>query len=528
MFSMLAISIIEPSAGSFVFGSSFFSQPIDVILFDLFLWFGWIPIVLTLFWGFAELWLNDRQGKFAGGIKYTLLAVDVPSVTEQTPKALEHLFSNLFATKSNPTWKEKWLIGKLFPIFSFEIVSTEGYIRFYIRTRSNFRDIVEAGIYAHYPDAQIVEVEDYAKQIPSKYPNDDYDMWGTEFTLDKPSFFPIRTYVDFEDQMTGEIKDPLGYTLEQMAKMRPGEHLWFQMLIQPSNSDWKDAGVKYINKMYGIEEKIKQGALSSVVEGTLRTPLEFIAHATAIDLTELFLGGSKKPADDPWKAFKMSPPQIEEGKAILRKTTKIGHGTKIRILYAAKKAAFSKGERAPMVKGILSQYTHMNFNKFGVYGPQTPKDDYFWQRWEYGKKQSMVMSAYQCRSWGIGANPVFLNIEELATLWHFPAIGIKAPLIKKSEARRAEPPVGLPMTFLENTLPGYVEPSKEDEVPSVPFSPMDFGESVSHEPLPESLPQVVAPTDRFEESTESSKSSYFPKETHVSEDDDSIPPNLPV
>ena len=41
----------------------------------------------------------------------------------------------------------------------------------------------------------------------------------------------------------------------------------------------------------------------------------------------------------------------------------------------------------------------------------------------------------------------------MATLWHFPAISIKAPLIKKAEAKRAEPPVGLPITFVDQLLP---------------------------------------------------------------------------
>lgn len=525
MFPLFAITILEQTTGSFGFGSSFFSRSPDLILFDLFIWFGWIPIVITIFWGITEIWLDDRQAKFAASIKYTLLAVDVPSMTEQTPKALEHLFSNLYATRSVPTWKEKWLMGKLYPVFSFEIVSNDGYIRFIIRTRSNFRDIVESGIYAHYPDAEISEIEDYSTKLPSTFPNDEYDMWGTEFTLDKPSYYPIRTYVDFEDQMTGEIKDPLGFTLEQMGKMRPGEHFWFQMLIQPSSHDWQALGIKHINKMYGVEEKSKPaGFLATTLKTTAQFPLAVISHATDIDLSHIIGGHAPVKEEDQWKAFKISPHQMDEAKAILRKSVKIGHGVKIRVLYIAKKNVYSKGERAPMIKGILSQYSHLNLNKFGMFIPQLPKDDYFWQRWEYAKKQTTLMKAYQSRSWGIGANPTFLNTEELASLWHFPAIGVKAPLIKKSEARRGEPPVGLPMTLLENTLPGFVEDT-DNEINSFSTENInDFNEEVSREPLPETLPNVISPTDRIE-SKESS--SYFPK-TEIPTEDELPPPNLPV
>jgi hypothetical protein len=38
-----------------------------------------------------------------------------------------------------------------------------------------------------------------------------------------------------------------------------------------------------------------------------------------------------------------------------------------------------------------------------------------------------------------------MNIEELATIWHFPHEGVvKAPLIQKAPGRKAEPPMTLP------------------------------------------------------------------------------------
>jgi len=37
-----------------------------------------------------------------------------------------------------------------------------------------------------------------------------------------------------------------------------------------------------------------------------------------------------------------------------------------------------------------------------------------------------------------------LNIEELATIYHFPDVGVRAPLLPRVEAKKGEPPVGLP------------------------------------------------------------------------------------
>ena len=39
-----------------------------------------------------------------------------------------------------------------------------------------------------------------------------------------------------------------------------------------------------------------------------------------------------------------------------------------------------------------------------------------------------------------------LNTEELATIYHLPDMGVRAPLLPRVEAKRGEPPVGLPIT----------------------------------------------------------------------------------
>lgn len=550
MLPLLAIPIVGQATEIASSSSSFFAQPIDAILFDLLIWFGWIPIVVTVGWGFSQVWLSYRQGIFSSKLKFTLLAIDVPTTTEQTPKALENLFATLYGTKSSATWKEKWLHGKFFATFSFEIISSEGYIQFLIRCQSKFRDVIEAGIYAHYPEAEISEVEDYADKFPNEFPNDTHEMWGGEMTFDKPSMYPIRTYIDFEDRMSQEIKDPLGISLEQMAKMKAGEHFWIQILVQPSSQDWQQEGVKHVRKIYGDEDKPKKSALIEAIENVFAWPAGLIEHTTGMDLSALFGTGGATSEDDPWKAFKITLPQKDEAEAILRKTTKVGHGVKIRILYVAQKNSFVKGERAPIIKGILNSYSHLNFNKFGLYGPQVPKDDYFWMRWSYTKKQHRLMTAYQKRSWGIGANPIWMNVEELATLWHFPTIAIKAPLIKKSESKRAEPPTGLPITFLEETLPGYVpadsEPAEDENdsglPPGIAFAPVDEASAEEHLPqlqpskqmtdqniqpaesdsVPESQKQAPDAFDHLVEPTPESPTKA------ESADNEPVPPNLPI
>lgn len=430
--------------------SAFLAQPVEVLLYQLTLLFGWIGTAAVLFWGFAQMWQNHRQGIFASSLQHVLLAINVPATTEQTPKAVETLFANLIGCQSNFLWKDKWLVGKLQPTFGFEIASSEGYVQFYVWTQTKFRDIIEAGIYAHYPEAEISEVEDYASLAPSRFPDENYDGWGMEMALKKDEHLPIRTFMDFEDKLAGELRDPLGQILEQFAKMRPGEHFWLQVLLSPQGNDWQKAGMKHINKMFGKEEAHKPGMIASGLHALLSIPDALLHEALGVS----FLGGHEEhKEEDQWKAFKITPIEKEQGEGVLRKIGKVGFPCKIRLLYLARKEAFNKGARAPMIKGLLQPYAHLNMNGFAGYGPSIPKDDYFWQKWSYAAKQGRLFRSYRKRSFSIGGTPRVLNAEELATLWHFPAIGIKAPFIQKAEARRGEPPVGLPIDLEGAALP---------------------------------------------------------------------------
>ena len=62
---LIAIPLIHSAAPAKVTAVSFFNQPIDAILFDILIWFGWIPIFVTLVWGFVMLWKDYRQGLYS-------------------------------------------------------------------------------------------------------------------------------------------------------------------------------------------------------------------------------------------------------------------------------------------------------------------------------------------------------------------------------------------------------------------------------------------------------------------------------
>jgi hypothetical protein len=419
------------------------TTPFEVIAAHALMAFGWVPIFGVLVWGMSHVWLDFKQEKYAHHLKYVLLDVRVPQTAIQTPKGMDTFFTNLAGSRSSITWRERWLLGKEQAVFSFELVSNGGNIQFLIRCIDKYRDLVEADLYAQYPEAQITEVEDYADKIPLKYPDDEWEAFGSEFILKNKQYLPIRTYEDFEHQgeKDGKFKDPLFPMLEIMGKMRPGENLWIQILIrQPDDQDWAKEGIKFVGGVMGKEEKKHKSMLQEMGETLVTLPQEALGQLTGIG------GGAHPPekkADD-FRVFKLTPAEKLQIEEVTDKVSKIGWQTKIRVVYSAKKTLFRKGMMAAAMKGMMSSYANSIVNQFGQHGPSIPKDDYFWMEWSYAAKQTKLTKRYAKRALGAGASLYILNTEELATLWHFPAADARTPALAAMGARRAEAPGGLP------------------------------------------------------------------------------------
>jgi len=140
--------------------TDFFANPVDIIIFRLFLVFGWAIFVWLLLFLGIYFYVEYRQEKYKKDWNWVLLAIDIPANNEQSPKAVEQLFAHLAGALNEPDIAEKYRGGFVQRWFSFEIVSIDGYIQFLVRTEESLRDLVEAAMYAQYPGAEIIEVEE--------------------------------------------------------------------------------------------------------------------------------------------------------------------------------------------------------------------------------------------------------------------------------------------------------------------------------------------------------------------------------
>lgn len=445
---------------------------------------GWIILVILGILGLYFFRLERARALYRKGLSYILLAIDIPKENPQSMKAVEQIFAQLYAAETSINLWQKWWLGKVQDTISLEIVSIGGYIQYLIRVEEKHRDLIEAAVFAQYPDAEITEVEDYVNRVPSKYPNDAYDLWGTELILARSSAYPIRTYVNFEHTLTEQFADPMVSILESLSRIHPAEDVWIQILITPASDEWKDEGERVVKKLIGEKSASKPffgGALDLPARVARGLGESFISPGQETELLGGIAGSSTEDENKTKNLMQhLSPGSRNVVIAIEEKIAKIGFHTKVRLVYAAPKSIFNKARGAEPTNGAILQFNTQNLNAFKSHKKIKVKAEYFMVKRREDRRKRKLINAYKLRAdWlGAGKGPV-LNIEELASIFHFPVTEVKAPLVKTTEGKKTEPPSSLPTEEIgrpsqvsepvASARPSF-EPSFEtsDETPAAP------------------------------------------------------------
>jgi hypothetical protein len=353
--------------------------------------------------------------------------------------------------------------------FSFEIVSLEGHIQYVIRTPVPFRQLVEASIYAQYPEAEITEVEDYTNAVDVNFPNDEWNLWGSDLDFYAPDYLPIRTYPEFEHQLSQEIKDPLASLLEVMATFGPGEQLWFQILAAPADVGWEKKGMKRINQLLGKKEVSKKNIFDHITDAPL--------NALTMISDQLTGAAPAVPKKEEKPMYFLPPIEDAEVKMIQRKISKVGWNCKLRMVYVGKREVFKKGLGVSGTFGALKQFAILGGNGFKPGENKTKA--LFFKNWVLPPLQNRVLEVYKKRNPDTGKGTYTMNVEELASLYHFPDLEVKAATLKKIDSKKVSAPIGLPV--------------EEGVAPKVPTVELPVEEAV-----PERVPVIDYDDDYFE------------------------------
>ncbi len=404
-----------------------------------------VPVILC--YAFVRIWLRYVRADFRNHNKGILLELKLPKDITKSPAAMELVFTALYQTAATSFLETFWL-GKVRPIFSFELVSIEGKVKFFIWTRASFKNIVESQIYAQYPNVEIYEVPDYTDLI--EHNQDDMIMWGTYFKKKVEGFFPIKTYIDYgmDEVVKEEYQiDPMTSVLEYLGSLGKDEYAWIQILIQAHKSE----GINEGNIFHKRRPDWKKAARETIQ--TFREEASEKANPDSRGFQQLTRG------------------QQETITAMERNLSKFPFECMIRAFYIAKKDGFNSTLGITGLIGSFRQYSSAHMNNLGL-GWFTDHDDFGkdmvllfgWfppfrkaMRHRRDRMEQRMLQAYRDRgafeSQYVEHNLIFkrttlpfiMTTEELATVYHLPGNVATTPTFDRIMAKKAEAPSNLPI-----------------------------------------------------------------------------------
>lgn len=421
------------------------------LIWPLFRAWGWVLPPLLLWRPFLNRWKLWRQELNIVQREFVLMEIKLPNEILKPIKAMEDVLSglNMVVMDHDPgPWREKWVEGEntKMPSLAFEVASFGGETRFYVRTERNYQDPVIAAFYSHYPEIEMVEVEDYTKKVPQDVPNKDWNLEVREFVLKKEDIYPLKTYQELETGTEAKEEkrvDPIAKLLEALATLKQGEQVWFQVLIAKPQKNWVKEGEALRDKL--SKRPAKKGPPKPMIQ----------------EAAELLVFGPKEEKKEEKDVIppemRLTPGEREILKEVERKMSKPGFQTTLRIIYLAKREAWFKPHLGLAIS-FLAGFEAGNLNRLSSHGPTSSKvktiPGFLLKGLKLDERNSFVrkragFSHYQKR---VGpcfpdtAGTSILNIEEIASIFHLPGRGVApAPFVPRIEARKGEAPPNLPL-----------------------------------------------------------------------------------
>ncbi len=415
---------------------------------DIFFGVAWIWLPFLLADIFFASWRYYIQRWHWRQLDWVLLEVKPPKEIESSPKNMEQIFAGLWGAWGTVGYKyEKYIKGVMEDYFSFELVGYNGEAHFFLRTLKKLRNLVEAQVYSQYPQAEVLEVEDYVWNVPADVPNKNWNLWGCRLAMtgpgSYPSAYPIRTYVDLMDvTKTDEpFFDPLSGLMEVFGKLRQGEQIWLQILFRPAPDDWQKKARAVADKLLGKKEIAPPETIFAMDRRTWFESFYDAGYAIITGNPAPIRVKDKK--DEPHSlALFLSPGEKNIIEAIELKASKKGFESKINFVYIGRSNIFTMANVSAPI-GVIVQLSNLNMNGFKPDSKMMTKAYYFLAKARKAYKQRVLMRMMRSRSfWEKG---YILNIEELATLFHFPTIGVKSPMTPYIDFKKGGPPVDLPL-----------------------------------------------------------------------------------
>lgn len=388
----------------------------------------WLPIILLIA-GWRR-WVDYIRALYASEQDAVLLEVKIPREMSKSPRAMEIALNTLWQSSGETDFIKRAWKGSVRVWFSFEIASFGGDIHFYIWTWERWRNVVEAGLYAQFPEIEIHTVEDYASKF--QYDPERWNAFANDYYLEKGNAYPIKTYIDFEldKDPKEEFKvEPLAQMFEYLSALKPHEQVWVQIMIR---SNRKSGGVLFPTNNRKEWEKLAEETVENIRRESV-------------------------PEDMKAETFRFPNPtwkQRQQMEAIERHLSKLTFDTCVRAIYITdQRVAPLHGPNIGILRFLWKPLSSAALNELG---PDNTNGhnifNYPWQDYQGIYHRFMVkryLDAYRRRagfyshSWTGPIN--VMTVESLATMWHFPSSTVAAPGLTRIPATKAAPPPNLPI-----------------------------------------------------------------------------------
>jgi len=357
---------------------------------------------------------NEKNSVF-GGLEMVLFLVMMPKNPSKkegdAQKEQKVIIAQMEQVFANFLYLKKPRIFQNPPLCSFEIASQIGSfdISFYVAVPKYLESVFEKYVQGVYPNAVVDKIpQDYTIFEPQGA------TAGAYLKLQESSLFPISTYQTLET-------DPLALVTNNLSKISADEGGAVQILIRPlSKLNLRKKGEKALKKIR--EGKPVRFAVIQAYQGPVMEAFEELGKV-------LFAKDQKS------REAEQSLKDKEQGfdqkgyDAIQSKIQKQPFEVNIRVASSAQ----TQGRAEEILHHLASAFSQYSLSAINglepkeVYKKKLQKFVYDFSFRNFDKKQVCI-----------------LNLEELASIYHFPSHYIETPYIKAAKSSTYAPPTDLP------------------------------------------------------------------------------------
>lgn len=342
----------------------------------------------------------------AGAKDYQAQGRDNRDLMRETLAVAEAFYSNLSSLFNKYKIFKNFFVGA--PHVAAEIVAKDKEIFFYIAAPYAFLDVIEKSISSQYPESNIERAEEH-NIFNSQWGMD--NIAGGEIRATNSYYYPFRTYQELDSE-------PLENITNSLAGLDEGEGAAIQILFRP-------VGPKISQKITSRAREMQHGKKGSVVA----------------EMVDLAMVRDSAPAT-PEKQPQMTPMEQESVKAIEQKGSKPIFETIIRVVVSGSSQPRAEA-LSRQIAATFNDFGNQNLNGFTFCPAKDTEElvtDYIFRF--FSRRLLSLNTLFRFHR----GYDLFLNTEELTTIFHLPNFLVTTPGIRWLPSKKAAPPTFVPET----------------------------------------------------------------------------------